>query len=59
MLYQAVDRASGRFSLLDLILLEAWAILDSTEAGLLHRETSLLTEGDVVETERGTKCGKD
>jgi hypothetical protein len=49
----------GRFFSLNLILLEAWAILDSTEAGLLNTETSLLTEGDVAETERGTKSSKD
>jgi hypothetical protein len=41
MLYQAVGSSSGRFFSLHLILLEAWAILDSTEAGLLNTETSL------------------
>jgi hypothetical protein len=52
MLCQAVGRASGRFFSLHLILLEAWAILDSTEAGPLNSETSLVTEGDVTEEER-------
>jgi hypothetical protein len=41
MLCQAVGRSSGRFFSLNLILLEARAILDSSEAGLLNTETSL------------------
>jgi hypothetical protein len=49
LLYQAVGSSYGRFFSLNLILLEAWAILDSTEAGLLNTETSLLAEGDVAE----------
>jgi hypothetical protein len=59
MLYQAVGRSSGRFFSLNLILLEAWAILDSTEAGLLNTETSLFAEGDVAENRGGTKSSKD
>jgi hypothetical protein len=55
MLCQAVGRSSGRFFSLNLILLEARAILDSSEAGLLNTETSLLTEGDVAERERRNK----
>jgi hypothetical protein len=41
-LYQAVGSSSGRFFSLNLILLEARAILDLSEAGLLNTETSLL-----------------
>jgi hypothetical protein len=52
MLCQAVGRASGRFFSLNLILLEAWAMLDSMEAGPLNAETSRVTEGEVTEGER-------
>jgi hypothetical protein len=60
MLYQAVGSSSGRFFSLNLILLEAWAILDSTEVGLLNMETSLNLRKQTWRKERGgTKSSKD